>query len=100
MRIDETLGTSTRTASIQPGHPESARQPRSSQEPGQPLGTQVEVSQEGRAINRARQLAAATPEVRADRVAALRAQIEAGTYRVDSRDLARRILEEISGAGA
>lgn len=58
----------------------------------------VELSSAARDLARASQIARSTPEVRAERVAALRAQVEAGTYRVSSRDIARRILEEL-GAG-
>ena len=103
MRIDETLGAAAHAGSIQRGQAGSqADGSRSAQ--GQPagaqFGTQVEVSDQGRAIARARQIAASTHDNRAVRVAELRAQIEAGTYRVDSRALARAILEELSGANA
>ena len=44
-------------------------------------------------IRAARAALAEAPEVRAQRVAQLRAQIEAGTYRVDADTVAERILK-------
>ncbi len=44
-------------------------------------------------IRAARAALAETPEVRARRVAQLKAQIEAGTYRVDADTVAERILK-------
>ena len=61
---------------------------------------EVEISPAARDLMRASQIARATPEVRAERVAALRAQVEAGTYRVSSQDIARRILEELGVVSA
>jgi negative regulator of flagellin synthesis FlgM len=55
----------------------------------------VEVSDEARLLQRTKQLAQATPDVRKERVAEIRRQIESGTYQVDPRQLARRILEDL-----
>ncbi len=44
-------------------------------------------------IRAARAALAEAPEVRAERVAQLKAQIEAGTYRVDADTVAERILK-------
>ena len=41
---------------------------------------------------------ATQPELRAELVAALRQQISDGTYRMDARTIARRLLEEGKGA--
>lgn len=41
---------------------------------------------------RARRAVQDAPDVRADLVAELRRQVQAGTYKVDSRELARRLL--------
>jgi len=53
---------------------------------------QLELSSRAEEIRTARAALAQTPEVRADKVAELKAQIEAGTYRVDADKVAERIL--------
>ena len=53
---------------------------------------QLELSSRAEEIRTARAALAQTPEVRAEKVAELKAQIEAGTYRVDSDKVAERIL--------
>lgn len=93
MRIDETSGTGARPTPIQRRLADLARNPLP--QPTSDPNAAVELSSEGRALMRASQIARSTPDVRADRVAELRAQVEAGTYRVNSHDLARRILEEL-----
>jgi negative regulator of flagellin synthesis FlgM len=58
----------------------------------------VSVSNQARAMAEARakalQIAKNTPDVRADRVAALRQQIQDGTYKVDSGKVADGIMRE------
>jgi flagellar biosynthesis anti-sigma factor FlgM len=39
------------------------------------------------------------PEIRADRVAALKARIDRGTYQPSSKDMADAMLKELSGRG-
>lgn len=97
MRIDETPGAAHYTPPVQRppseiGHPPVGGERR-------PAGpeAQVEVSDEARLLQHAKQLAQATPDVRKERVAEIRQQIASGTYRVDSRELARRILEDLGG---
>lgn len=53
---------------------------------------QLELSGRAEEIRAARAALADTPEVRAQRVAELRARVEAGTYRVDPEKVAERIL--------
>jgi flagellar biosynthesis anti-sigma factor FlgM len=53
---------------------------------------QVMLSQRAQEVQRARAALAETPEIRQERVAELRAKIEAGTYRVDPDKVAERIL--------
>ncbi|MGK2964281.1 MAG: flagellar biosynthesis anti-sigma factor FlgM [Tepidiformaceae bacterium] len=45
-------------------------------------------------FRRALRIVKSTPDVRAARVAALRAQIAAGTYRPDPQEIARRIIQQ------
>jgi negative regulator of flagellin synthesis FlgM len=52
----------------------------------------VELSDAARALTSANQAAANAPDVRADRVAALKASIASGTYSVDSATLARAMV--------
>ena len=54
------------------------------------------LSQRAEEMKLARAAMAETPEVRADRVESLKAQIEAGTYQVNSSDVAERILNSRS----
>ena len=56
-------------------------------------GATLELSVTARALMLASSIARAASEVRADRVASLRAQIDSGKYRVDSRALAKVMLE-------
>ncbi|MGI5820096.1 MAG: flagellar biosynthesis anti-sigma factor FlgM [Armatimonadota bacterium] len=53
---------------------------------------QLELSSRAEEIRAARAALAETPEVRAERVAELKAQIEAGTYQIDADRVAERIL--------
>ncbi|MFO7173666.1 MAG: flagellar biosynthesis anti-sigma factor FlgM [Bacillota bacterium] len=66
-------------------------------EPAGPARADVlELSPQARAALEALRKMGAMPEVRQEKVAALRAAIAAGTYRPDPREVARRLLE--SGA--
>lgn len=56
----------------------------------------VEFSQNARQFKTLLQEANNTPDVRMDRVEALRAQIGAGTYKVDSRAVAEKLIENLS----
>ena len=50
------------------------------------------LSAQARALGRARAALAEVPEIRAERVSAVRAQIESGTYRIPYDQLAGRLL--------
>jgi len=50
------------------------------------------LSQRAQEVQAAREALAEVPEIRQDRVAELKARIEAGTYQVDSHRVAERIL--------
>ena len=64
--------------------------------PDPQAGTQdrVQISPQVRELRSSREAAAALPEIREDRVAVIRAQIEAGTYRVDAEKIADRMVAE------
>ena len=57
-------------------------------------GDRVELSREARRIAELRQAAANLPDVRESRVRELREALSRGTYRVESRELARAILKD------
>jgi len=65
-----------------------------SAEASQPTDT-VELSSNVGAMEAARQAIAAQPDVRVDKVEALRQQIEAGTYEVDADGIAAKMLAEM-----
>jgi negative regulator of flagellin synthesis FlgM len=58
----------------------------------------VTVSPAAQELYRAMQAVNAQGDVRDERVAALRAQIESGTYRVDANGIARRLVEDGFGS--
>jgi negative regulator of flagellin synthesis FlgM len=57
-------------------------------------GDRVSLSPQVRELQAARAAAAAMPEIREEKVAAIRAQIEAGTYVVDGEKVAGKMIEE------
>jgi len=57
-------------------------------------GDRVEFSAQSREMQKIRDILEATPEVRAEKVAALKKQIEEGTYEVKSDALADKMLYE------
>ena len=63
-----------------------------------PMGTDlVEISSAPRLFSEALKAAKEAPEVRMDRVTTVRAQVEAGTYRVDAAAVAARMLSGMTG---
>ncbi len=58
---------------------------------------EVALSPEARAVREVRKAAGELPEVRPERVESLRRLLDAGTYRVDARLLARKMLEHVGG---
>ena len=53
----------------------------------------VELSARSRELHEARRLADAAPDVRADKVAEARTRIAEGSYKVDARQIAERIVD-------
>jgi negative regulator of flagellin synthesis FlgM len=63
--------------------------------PTAPAGTdRVDVSDTGRAMQVAAAALKQTPKIRADKVAALKARINDGTYQVSGEDIAERMLAD------
>ncbi len=60
-------------------------------------GDRLELSDQAQALAQARQALQAQPEVRAEKVQALRTSVETGTYQVPHAQLARRIKAQIVG---
>ncbi len=54
----------------------------------------LQISGEGRAVQVGKEALAAAPDIREDKVAAIKAQYENGTYDVSGEDFAERILEK------
>jgi negative regulator of flagellin synthesis FlgM len=57
-------------------------------------GDSVSLSPRVRELQAARETLASLPEIREEKVAAIRAQIEAGTYAVDSEKVAGKMIAE------
>jgi negative regulator of flagellin synthesis FlgM len=72
-------------------------QPAASPRVRQPDG--VSISAEARSLSAARQATTEAPELRVDRIAAIKAAIANGTYSVDSRDLATSLLRRAQDFG-
>jgi negative regulator of flagellin synthesis FlgM len=86
MRIEPTRTQPTQTP--------SARQPAEQPErPAAGRSDSVELSDGAEYLRRAREEAAAAPDVRAERVAAIKDQIQAGTYQIDDTALAEKLLD-------
>jgi negative regulator of flagellin synthesis FlgM len=62
-----------------------------------PASDSVEISDAARELAKARQAVDAAPDVRSDKVAAIRKRIEDGTYSVSPELLARKLLESSDG---
>jgi negative regulator of flagellin synthesis FlgM len=57
-------------------------------------GDSVSLSPQARELRSAREALTALPDIREEKVAAIRAQIEAGTYKVDSEKTAAKMIAE------
>ncbi len=58
-------------------------------------GETVVLSERAKDIQKAKEIALNTPDVRTEKVAELKDQIEKGKYRVDSKDIAEKMLKDI-----
>lgn len=62
--------------------------------PSSAAGDPVSLSPQARELQAARATVAAMPDIREEKVAAIRAQIEAGTYVVDGEKIAGKMIAE------
>ncbi|MBW2092235.1 MAG: flagellar biosynthesis anti-sigma factor FlgM [Deltaproteobacteria bacterium] len=60
----------------------------------EPSEDRVEISVRSREIARAKELAESAPAVRQEKVEAVKAQLAAGTYQINSEDVAEKIIKE------
>jgi len=58
------------------------------------VGDRVDLSPSSRMIKKIEEVALSAPDIRADKVAVLRKQVESGKYQVNSDDLAGKMLKE------
>jgi negative regulator of flagellin synthesis FlgM len=75
------MDASQKTAATKPVRPASG-------------GDSVSLSPQARLLRAAREALAEVPEIREEKVAAIRAQIEAGTYKVDGEEIAGKMIVE------
>lgn len=68
--------------------------------PQRPGGDQVSLSSRGQEIQRVRAHLRELPDVRREKVEAIRRQIEQGTYRVSAEAVAEKVLEAYRAASA
>ncbi len=67
------------------------------QKPEAPKGDQVQLSDNAKMMAQAHGVASETPDVRAEKVSALREQVQNGTYQVDNKKVAEGIIKEDMG---
>jgi negative regulator of flagellin synthesis FlgM len=60
-------------------------------------GSEVTISERAQLMNQASEAAKGAPDVRREKVDALKAQILGGTYKIDSETIAERLLQEHLG---
>ncbi|WP_456432923.1 flagellar biosynthesis anti-sigma factor FlgM [Thermosulfuriphilus sp.] len=60
-----------------------------------PQGDRVDISQTSKDIKKVQAVLENTPDVRVDKVRAIKEQIEAGTYQVDSKKVAQAMLTDL-----
>jgi negative regulator of flagellin synthesis FlgM len=89
MRIDPTSAASISAITT---HRRPAATPPSSAAPQSYKTDSAQVSGDAQQVRRAHAAAASSSDVRAEKVANIKAQIEAGTYKVDTNALAEKLL--------
>ncbi len=72
----------------------SKASPSSVEASGVGAATQTSISSRAQQIQKAKDLASSAPDVREDRIAALQKAIDAGTYNIDPKDIADRMVDE------
>jgi negative regulator of flagellin synthesis FlgM len=79
------------------GAKDAADKAKNGQNPEQATGDKVLLSGKSKEIGRIQEAAKAAPEERAERVAAIKRQIENGTYNVDGRKVADALIKHQMG---
>lgn len=94
-RVADKQTTVDKSGAVDKAASHSARKIQST-EPSAAASTasQVQISDEARMMKQAAQVVRDTPDVRADRVAELKARVRAGTYQVDAKSVADKLVEE------
>lgn len=64
-------------------------------ETGPTSSDKVELSSNSRDVQKMQEILAQTPEMRMEMIEALKKEINEGTYRVDSRDIADKMLDDL-----
>ena len=83
------------TQGIKP--PQSEKNPPTSSVSSPDSGSdRVELSSQSQDMKKMHEILASTPEVRTDKVAALKKAVEEGTYNVNSGDIADKMIQEMA----
>jgi len=93
MRIDLNAGTTTAGAQAEKASPQVA--PTSTSQ-----GEQTHFSESGTSVGKLETAALNSPEVRTERVQALKSQLQSGTYQVSPAQVAGSILEQLRVRGS
>ncbi len=83
------------TEQVKQAQTETSRANNQAQERVQNRGDRVELSSTAREMKKVESVLNSTPDVRAEKVKALKEQIEAGTYQVDSKKVANAMLADL-----
>ena len=68
---------------------------RQTQGQGVSLADRVDISQTSKDIRKIQSILKTTPDVRADKVRAIKEQIEAGTYKIDAKKVANAMMVDL-----
>lgn len=93
------MDISTAAARTQVYEPFSPASPFSSAPRHEPMPADdsISVSRDGRLIHEAIKSASATPDLRRDKIAAIRERIANGTYEIDAKRIAKSLIREEPG---
>jgi len=83
------------TEQVKQAQTETSRANNQAQERVQNRGDRVELSSTAREMKKVESVLNSTPDIRAEKVKALKEQIEAGTYQVDSKKVANAMLADL-----
>lgn len=100
MRVDQSKSSPIQSSDVKKADgAKKAQGPKGSEKTGDAHGTssgavKAEVSDRAREMAQARQIATDAPETREERIAALKARIQSGDYKVDSKAVADRMVDD------